>query len=348
MIIKPISQQILLSSFVKGTCIPLQSIQLHRCIGTLDSTTKSVSQHDDTKTMASAIKEKANGSLMRPDSSKHHYYLSPTWSHPIFTRQQMESIKVEHREVETLSDKVAFKTMRFFRISFDFFTGYIHPPKGQESNPKYQMGHRKWLIRFIFLESIAGVPGMVGGMLRHLHSLRALRRDRGWMETLLEEAYNERMHLLTFIKLADPGLFMRTMLLGAQGVFFNLFFICYLASPKTCHRFVGYLEEEAIVTYTRCLEDIDNGLLKEWDNLEVPDIAREYWKMGENPTMRDLIMYVRADEAKHREVNHTLGNLDQKTDRNPFTLKIDNGKPQPSKDLSTQKGTGWERNDISL
>lgn len=45
------------------------------------------------------------------------------------------------------------------------------------------------------------------------------------MESLLEESYNERMHLLTFLKMAEPGLFMRVMVLGAQGVFFNGFFL---------------------------------------------------------------------------------------------------------------------------
>lgn len=53
------------------------------------------------------------------------------------------------------------------------------------------------LIRFVFLESIAGVSGMVGGMLRHLSSLQRMKRDNGWIEALLEESYNERMHLLT-------------------------------------------------------------------------------------------------------------------------------------------------------
>ena len=38
------------------------------------------------------------------------------------------------------------------------------------------------------------------------------------------------------------------------GVFVNLFFLAYLISPKFCHRFVGYLEEEAVKTYTHCLE----------------------------------------------------------------------------------------------
>ena len=162
--------------------------------------------------------------------------------------------------------------------------------------------------RNIFLESVAGVPGMVGGMLRHLHSMRRMKRDNGWMETLLEESYNERMHLLTFLKMAEPGLFMRTMVLGAQGVFFNGFFIAYLLSPRTAHRFVGYLEEEAVLTYTREIEDIDAGKLPKWQKMSAPDMAVKYWNMPEGKrTMRDLLLYIRADEAKHREVNHTLG-----------------------------------------
>jgi hypothetical protein len=45
--------------------------------------------------------------------------------------------------------------------------------------------------------------------------------------------------------MAEPGWFMRVMVLAAQGVFFNAFFVSYLISPRICHRFVGYLEEEA-------------------------------------------------------------------------------------------------------
>ena len=125
----------------------------------------------------------------------------------------------------------------------------------------------------IFLESIAGVPGMVAGMLRHLGSLRRMKRDNGWIETLLEESYNERMHLLTFMKMAEPGWFMKLMILGAQGVFFNLFFLAYMVSPKSAHRFVGYLEEEACLTYTLCLEEMDKGRLPEWKEMPAPAIA---------------------------------------------------------------------------
>ena len=57
-----------------------------------------------------------------------------------------------------------------------------------------------------------------------------------------------------------------------QGVFFNFFFISYLLSPKFSHRFVGYLEEEAVKTYTAMLADIDNvdGALYNWNFIQAP------------------------------------------------------------------------------
>lgn len=206
----------------------------------------------------------------------------------------------------------------------------------------------QWLIRFIFLESIAGVPGMVAGMLRHLGSLRRLKRDNGWIETLLEESYNERMHLLTFMKMCEPGWFMKLMIIGAQGVFFNAMFLSYLVTPKICHRFVGYLEEEAVHTYTRCLHEIDDGLLPKWsdEQFKIPELAINYWNMPEGKrTMKDLILYIRADEAVHRGVNHTLGNLNQKEDPNPFVsdYKGEYGQKKPNAAL---KSNGYEREDV--
>ena len=153
------------------------------------------------------------------------------------------------------------------------------------------------------------------------------------------------MHLLTFLKLTSPGLFMRTLLLGAQGVFFNGFFLSYLISPSICHRFVGYLEEEAVATYTHCIKDLEEGRLPLWEKMPAPEIAVEYWQMPEGRRMmKDLLYYVRADEAKHREVNHTLGNLDPSTDPNPFVSEWeDPERPHPSKGLKGNKATGWER-----
>ncbi|KAJ0419808.1 alternative oxidase [Aspergillus carlsbadensis] len=185
-------------------------------------------------------------------------------------------------------------------------------------------------------------------MLRHLRSLRGLKRDNGWIETLLEEAYNERMHLLTFLKLAKPGLFMRLLVLGAQGVFFNGFFLSYLISPRTCHRFVGYLEEEAVLTYTRAIKDLEDGKLPEWEKMEAPEIAVQYWKMPEgNRTVKDLLLYVRADEAKHREVNHTFGNLNQAVDPNPYAAEYkDAAQPHPEKGLTHVRTKERERDEV--
>ncbi len=39
--------------------------------------------------------------------------------------------------------------------------------------------------RIIMLETVAGVPGMVAAMTRHLYSLRRMSRDHGWIHTLL-------------------------------------------------------------------------------------------------------------------------------------------------------------------
>lgn len=308
-----------------------------------------VVQEEWTKTLAEKHYCKTEGGLSSKDELGDRFVV--TWEHPKVTCAETREITIAHHQPKTLSDRIAQTVLLVMRQSFDIVSGYKHPPKGQENNPKYIMTEKQWLQRFVFLESIAGVPGMVGGMVRHLHSLRLMRRDKAWIETLLEEAYNERMHLLTFIKLLQPGYFMRGLLLAAQGIFFNLFFAAYLVFPRVCHRFVGYLEEEAVVTYTRCIEDIEAGRLPQWNDRPAPQVAIAYWDMPKNATMLDLIYYVRADEAKHREVNHTFGNLDQKHDRNPYALRVvdssESPKPQPSLDLSAPKPTGWERSEIA-
>lgn len=177
----------------------------------------------------------------------------------------------------------------------------------------------QWLQRFIFLESVAGVPGMVAATARHLHSLRLLRRDGGWIHELLQDAENERMHLLSFLKISQPGWRMRGLLVITQGVFYNFLFLLYLISPRLVHRFVGILEEEAVKTYTQVLEDLSEGRLPEWEQLKAPEIALEYWKLPEGATMGDMIKVIRADEASHRFIHHSLANLDS-ADTNPFSV----------------------------
>ncbi|KAF1916364.1 alternative oxidase-like protein [Ampelomyces quisqualis] len=277
------------------------------------------------------------------------------WEHPVYTEEQMNAVVVAHRKAETTSDKVALLAVKFMRWGLDFATGYKHEKAValNEKDPeaaqrKYGMTEEKYMIRNVFLESIAGVPGMVAGMIRHLHSMRRMKRDNGWIETLLEESYNERMHLLVFMKMQRPGRFMRFMVLAAQGVWCNAMFFAYLISPRIVHRLVGYLEEEAVYTYTHQIKDLDAGRLPKWEKMQAPEIAVDYWKMPEgHRTMRDLLLYIRADESKHREVNHTFGNLDQKNDPNPFVSEYrDPNEPHPTRGLDYAKPTGWERHEI--
>jgi ubiquinol oxidase len=153
----------------------------------------------------------------------------------------------------------------------------------------------------MMLETVAAVPGMVGGMLLHCKSLRRFEHSGGWIKALLEEAENERMHLMTFMEVANPRWYERALVITVQGVFFNAYFLGYLISPKFAHRMVGYLEEEAIHSYTEFLKELDKGNIK---NVPAPAIAIDYWRLPLNSTLRDVVEVVRADEAHHRDVNH--------------------------------------------
>jgi ubiquinol oxidase len=137
--------------------------------------------------------------------------------------------------------------------------------------------------------------------LQHLRSLRRMEDDDGWIHTLLDEAENERMHLMTFIEIAKPSWLERLIILLAQGAFFNGFFLLYMLSPKTAHRVVGYFEEEAIYSYTEYLNEIDKGITP---NVPAPQIAIDYWKLSPDAHLREVIIVVRADELHHRDVNH--------------------------------------------
>ena len=155
--------------------------------------------------------------------------------------------------------------------------------------------------RAVVLETVAGVPGMVGATIQHLTSLRKMQDDHGWIRTLMEEAENERMHLMTFIQIAQPSWFERLVIQLTQAVFYIGFFGLYLVSPRIAHRIVGYFEEEAVLSYTLYLNEIDAGRA---ENVPAPAIARHYWKLSADATLRDVVLVVRADEAHHRDVNH--------------------------------------------
>eukprot|EP01088_Endostelium_zonatum_P018421 TRINITY_DN590_c0_g1_i2.p1 TRINITY_DN590_c0_g1~~TRINITY_DN590_c0_g1_i2.p1 ORF type:complete len:273 (-),score=54.45 TRINITY_DN590_c0_g1_i2:111-929(-) len=170
-----------------------------------------------------------------------------TLPHPIWTPSHASKVHTtKHKNKEKISDWLAYLTIKTIRFNFDWLTGYAF-----KKHPSTQ----DWVNRLIFLETIAGVPGSVAGSLRHLKSLRSMRRDFGWIHTLLEEAENERMHLLSFLVLKENKTrFFRGMVMLSQGVFYNFYWLSYILFPGFCHRLVGYLEEEAVTTYTKLLQ----------------------------------------------------------------------------------------------
>ena len=212
----------------------------------------------------------------------------------------MVNLEIHHKP-ENISDRVALAFTKLLRFIADTFF-------------KKKYGHRA-----VVLETVAAVPGMVGGMLIHLKSLRRIKEDKGWIKTLLDEAENERMHLMTFINIAQPTLFERFLIMFAQFIFIVFYLMVYIISPRTAHRIVGYFEEEAVISYTQYLEEVESGKI---ENVKAPRIAIDYWNLPLNSTLKDVIKVVRDDEAGHRDLNHSYANiLNNKEDPNEEQLQ---------------------------
>ncbi len=190
-----------------------------------------------------------------------------------------------HHAPASFGDRVALRTVKFMQVFADAFF-----------SKRY--GHHA-----VVLDTVAAVPGMVGGLLQHLKALRHIRDDQGWIRELLDEAENERMHLMTFIEIAQPSRFERAIIMLGQAIFYNAYFWLYLFTPRIAHRIVGYLEEEAVVSYSQYLAEIDAGRV---DNVPAPAIARAYWKLAPDARLREVVIAVRADEAGHRDRNHQM------------------------------------------
>ena len=196
--------------------------------------------------------------------------------------------KTRHHQPKNFSDRIALGFTKFLRFLADTFF-------------KKKYGHRA-----VVLETVAAVPGMVAGMLLHLKSLRKMEDDRGWIKILLDEAANERMHLMTFIQIAKPTLIERIIIMITQFIFILMYLIIYLSSQRTAHRIVGYFEEEAVISYSEYLKEIEEGKI---ENIKAPEIAINYWNLPLNSKLKDVIEVIRNDEAGHRDVNHSFANI---------------------------------------
>ena len=190
--------------------------------------------------------------------------------------------------VERIRETLAMSMTKFFRFVADTFFAKRY-------------GHRA-----VVLETVAGVPGIVAGVWLHLKSLRKMKTGYGPdIREMLSEAENERMHLMFFIEIAKPNWFERYLVLFAQLIFMIFYFILYVIDYKTAHRMIAYFEEEAVKSYTDYLGLVERG---EVENVPAPRLAIQYYEMGSDAKLSDLIRHVRADEQHHSEVNHKYAN----------------------------------------
>jgi ubiquinol oxidase len=199
---------------------------------------------------------------------------------------QLPTLKSPYWNVREIfmRDKIARSMTKFFRLIADTFFAKRY-------------GHRA-----VVLETVAGVPGMVAGVLLHFTSLRKMKTGYGAdIRELLAEAENERMHLMFFIEIAKPNWVERWLVLIAQFTFSIFYLVLYLVDNRTAHKMVAYFEEEAVVSYTEYLELVESGAM---ENVAAPQLAIDYYGMNANAKLTDLIKHVRADEQHHSEVNH--------------------------------------------
>jgi len=212
--------------------------------------------------------------------------------------------KTVHFEPKTMGDKVAFQTVKVLEKLMELFF------------------REKYMHHACTLETLASVPGFVAAMMRHMRSLRNMKRDHGWINPLLEEAENERMHLLIWMKHTQPTAIERFFVIFSQILYVSAYSLMYAASPKTAHRCVGYLEEAAVRAYNDFLAAIDSG---EIENVLACKIGRQYYQLPDTARLRDLVLQVRADECMHRDFNHHLSNLHAqgKSDHHPITMTED-------------------------
>jgi len=217
-----------------------------------------------------------------------------------------------HHKPKTFMDHVVRTIMRGAYHTFNFITSYDHRDPSVKSI--------EW--RLIALESLAGVPGFVAAGFRHFRSLRTLNRDYGWIPTLLEEAENERMHLMVCIHTFQATPLTRSLVLFLQAFMTPVLMGMYLVHPKSFHRFVGYLEETACDTYLNVIHNVETPgtlLYKGWAEKVAPEMAIGYWRLDKDALWVDTLKCMMADETHHRDVNHTFASM-ASDDPNPYVL----------------------------
>ena len=191
---------------------------------------------------------------------------------------------LRHHEPETLSDRFAAWAERPLTAMAGGFS-------------------RRYGGRVVVLETIAAVPAMVAASLLHLQCLRQLIDDRGWVRAFMDEAENQRAHLMAFVAIKRPSWGERWLIAIGQGTFYNAYFLLSLISGRCAHRLAGYLAERSVKGYSDYLASLESGAIP---NGPAPDTAVAYWNLAPGAQLSDMIMAMREDEAIHRDIHHAF------------------------------------------
>jgi ubiquinol oxidase len=190
-----------------------------------------------------------------------------------------------HHEPDGFGDRFALATARLIAAGAGWLFG------------------RRYGGRAVVIETIAAVPAMVAATLLHLTCLRRMIDDGGWVRVFMEEAENQRAHLMAFVAIQRPNTGERLLIVLGQGLFYNAYFLLYLISPRTAHRLAGYLAEESARGYTRYLARIEEGTL---ENGAAPALAGAYWNLPPDAPLAAMIQAMREDETLHRDIHHAF------------------------------------------
>jgi ubiquinol oxidase len=183
---------------------------------------------------------------------------------------------------KTFRDRFAARSVRIIRRIVDFYYGE-------------RLGHRA-----IALEMIATVPGTVAVLFTRLR-IRNVSEKEFMTETICEIS-TERMHQTVFQELFRPSIPDRMASTILKWVFAAFYAVAYAIDPKLGHRLVGYIEEEACLSYSQYHTMIVDGTVP---NIEVPSHLLAYWHLPETSRLKELVLAVRDDEARHRDANHS-------------------------------------------
>ena len=263
---------------------------------------KILKNHRSKFSMFQQLSERLPKHTMIVDLKSHRFI------HPVYNPQDLTQLEPRVDSPKGFVEKYAYYSVWLLKRIFDLCT----------LKPDTKMSERNYINRLIMLNSISAVPGFTGAMCRHLKSLRSLRKDYGWINQLIAESDNERMHLFFFLTLNKPNFGMKAAIFGAQFLFSTLFFASYFVMPRYCHKFMEYFQNRAVQTYTEILQSIESGTLQNWSKLPAPVEPIDYYELKADATMKDMILCVRADAVINREINRYYTEM-------PYEMEFERG-----------------------